>query len=42
MTFPDYGNCDGLGLAELVRKKTVSPSELVKAKPWFDKAPVGY
>jgi amidase len=30
MTFPGYGNCDGLGLAELVRKKTVSPSELVE------------
>ena len=30
MTFPDYGNCDGLGLVELVRKKTVSPSELVE------------
>jgi amidase len=30
MTFSDYGNCDGLGLAELVKKKKVSPSELVE------------
>lgn len=30
MTFSDYGNCDGLGLAELVQKKKVSPSELVE------------
>lgn len=30
MAFSDYGNCDGLALAELVRKKKVSPSELVE------------
>lgn len=30
MTFSDYGNYDGLGLAELVRKKKVSPAELVE------------
>ena len=30
MAFSDYGNCDGLGLAELVRKKKVSPAELVE------------
>ena len=30
MTFPDYGKYDGLGLAELVRKKKVSPEELVE------------
>src|ERR1700752_2150615 len=30
MTFSDYGNCDGLGLAELVQKRKVSPSELVE------------
>jgi amidase len=30
MAFSDYGNCDGLGLAELVQKKKVSPSELVE------------
>jgi amidase len=28
--FTDYGNYDGLGLAELVRKKEVKPSELVE------------
>jgi amidase len=30
-TFPEYPNYDGLGLAELVRKKEVSPAELVEA-----------
>ena len=30
MTFPEYSNYDGLGLAELVRKKKVSPGELVE------------
>lgn len=30
MTFPEYSNYDGLGLAELVRKKKVSPSDLVE------------
>src|SRR5574341_1410745 len=30
MAFSDYGNCDGLGLAELVSKKKVSPAELVE------------
>ncbi len=30
-TFPEYANYDGLGLAELVRKKEVSPAELVEA-----------
>ena len=30
MAFSDYGNYDGLGLAELVRKKKVSPVELVE------------
>ena len=30
MAFSDYGNYDGLGLAELVRKKKVSPAELVE------------
>lgn len=30
MAFSEYGNYDGLGLAELVRKKKVSPSELVE------------
>jgi len=30
MTFTDYGKYDGLGLAELVRKKKVSPAELVE------------
>ena len=29
--FPDYRNHDGLGLADLVRKKEVSPLELVEA-----------
>ena len=31
MGFPDYSNYDGLGLAELVRKKKVKPAELVEA-----------
>jgi amidase len=31
MGFPDYSNYDGLGLAELVKKKKVKPSELVEA-----------
>lgn len=31
MHFPEYPNYDGLGLAELVRKKEVSPAELVEA-----------
>ena len=30
MAFSDYGKHDGLGLAELVRKKKVSPAELVE------------
>lgn len=30
MAFPDYSNCDGLGLAEWVRSKRVSPAELVE------------
>jgi amidase len=30
-TFPEYESFDGLGLAELVRTKQVSPSELVEA-----------
>ena len=30
MSFSEYGNYDGLGLAELVRKKKVSPAELVE------------
>src|SRR5919108_926425 len=30
MAFSDYGKYDGLGLAELVRKKQVSPAELVE------------
>ena len=30
MTFSEYGKHDGLGLAELVRKKKVSPAELVE------------
>jgi amidase len=30
-TFPEYSQYDGLGLAELVRKKKVSPAELVEA-----------
>ena len=29
MTFKEYGNYDGLGLAELVRAKQVSPTELL-------------
>ena len=31
MSFAEYANYDGLGLAELVRKKKVKPSELVEA-----------
>src|SRR5947207_11252862 len=31
MGFSDYSNYDGLGLAELVRKKKVKPAELVEA-----------
>jgi amidase len=30
MAFSEYGNYDGLGLAELVRQKKVSPAELVE------------
>mgnify|MGYP001338956819 CR=1 FL=1 len=30
MAFSEYGNYDGLGLAELVRRKKVSPGELVE------------
>jgi len=30
-TLPEYDNCDGLELAELVRSKQVQPSELVEA-----------
>jgi amidase len=30
-SFPEYANFDGLGLAELVRKKEVTPAELVEA-----------
>ena len=30
MSFAEYGNYDGLGLAELVRKRKVSPAELVE------------
>ena len=30
MSFSEYGNYDGLGLAELVRKKKVTPTELVE------------
>ena len=29
MAFREYGNYDGMGLAELVRKKQVSPRELL-------------
>ena len=29
MTFREYGSYDGIGLAELVRKKQVSPKELL-------------
>ncbi len=31
MSFPEYSNFDGLGLAELVRKKKIKPIELVEA-----------
>jgi amidase len=31
MGFPDYSNYDGLGLAELVRKKKIKSAELVEA-----------
>lgn len=31
MEMPDYANYDGLGLAELVRKRAVTPGELVEA-----------
>lgn len=31
MTFPEYSEYDGLGLAELVRSKQASPAELVEA-----------
>ena len=31
MAFSDYSNFDGLGLAELVRQKEVTPGELVEA-----------
>ena len=30
MSFKEYDNYDGLGLAELVRKKEVSPSDLLE------------
>lgn len=30
-SFIDYENCDGIGLAELIRKRQVSPAELVEA-----------
>ena len=30
MSFDDYSKYDGLGLAELVRRKQVSPAELVE------------
>lgn len=30
MAFSEYSKYDGLGLAELVRKKKVSPGELVE------------
>ncbi|MCE9522491.1 MAG: amidase [Alphaproteobacteria bacterium] len=31
MTFPQYADYDGLGLADLVRKKDVSPAELIES-----------
>ncbi len=31
MAFTDYGNYDALGLAELVRRRQVTPAELVEA-----------
>lgn len=31
MSFPDYADYDGLGLAELVRKRETTPTELVEA-----------
>jgi amidase len=31
MAFVEYSNYDGLGLAELVKKKKVKPAELVEA-----------
>jgi amidase len=31
MGFVEYSNYDGLGLAELVKKKKVKPAELVEA-----------
>ena len=30
MSFSEYGNYDGLGLAELVRKRKITPAELVE------------
>ena len=30
MSFAEYGNYDGLGLADLVRRKKISPGELVE------------
>ena len=30
MTFPEYENLDGLGLAELVRQKEITPSEIME------------
>ncbi|MBX9605234.1 MAG: amidase, partial [Gammaproteobacteria bacterium] len=30
MIFADYGNYDGLGLAELVRRRDVSPNDLIE------------
>jgi amidase len=39
MGFKEYGNYDGLGLAELVRKKDVSAAELLdEAVKHFDYA----
>ena len=31
MDFAEYSNYDGLGLAELVKKKEIKPAELVEA-----------
>ncbi len=30
MSFPEYGDYDGLGLAELVKNKEITPSEIME------------
>ena len=40
MAFREYGNYDGMGLADLVRNKQVTPAELLEIRARDQKIPL--